>query len=76
MCLIGDACIINGSKRRQLAAFKQASPIGDTCKLDKRRQHVGVACIINIANSRCIEVKRCELIFSTNVLRHKTSVAS
>jgi len=41
MCLIGDACIINGSKRRQLAAFK----------LDKRRQCVGVACIINAANS-------------------------
>jgi hypothetical protein len=41
MCLIGDACIINGSKRRQLAAFK----------LDKLRQCVGVACIINAANS-------------------------
>jgi hypothetical protein len=29
MCLIGDACIINGSKHRQLAAFIQASPIID-----------------------------------------------
>jgi hypothetical protein len=29
MCLIGDACIINGSKYRQLAAFIQASPIID-----------------------------------------------
>jgi hypothetical protein len=63
MCLIGDACIINGSKRRQLAAFK----------LDKRRQCVGVACIINAANSWHFYQKRHELIFSTTVSRHKAS---